>query len=89
MGRFISSSCNGGRGQLCLGMLVCYRGGDETKRLDLEMRRTGDGVHLAYHGCHGLHASRECLLVVTHEMSRERRLGGEGLWDPLEIGDKR
>lgn len=46
-------------------------------------------MHLAYHGCHGLHASRECLLVVTHnEMSRERRLGGEGLWDPLEIGNK-
>lgn len=59
-------------------------------RLDLEMRRTGDSVHLAYHGCHGLRASRECLLVVTHnEMSRERRLGEEGLWDPLEIGNKR
>lgn len=90
MGRSISSSCNGGRGQQYLGMLVCYRGGDETKRVDLEMRRIGDSVHLAYHGCHGLHASRECLLVVTHnEMSRERRLGGEGLCDPLEIGNKR
>lgn len=31
MGRSISSSCNGGRGQQYLGMLVCYRGGDETK----------------------------------------------------------
>lgn len=90
MGRSISSSCNGGRGQQYLGMLVCYRGGDETKRVDLEMRRIGDSVHLAYHGCHGLHAFRECLLVVTHnEMSRERRLGGEGLCDPLEIGNKR
>lgn len=30
MGRSISS-CNGGRGQQYLDMLVCYRGGDETK----------------------------------------------------------